>query len=424
MHLPKLCANPLFVTCCGANARDLPKLPKRRVATVSSPKTVSTSDTCRTTPPSPREDLSSLELIVSGTHLDVFSLEDLNRITRGFSNSNFVGKGGFGPVYRGCIDQKVQPTRVAVKLLDHEGLQGHKEWLAEVRCLGKLRHPNLVKLIGYCCENEHRLLVYEFIANGSLEDHLFNNVLTPLSWHKRLKIAVAAAKGLCFLHEAEKPVIHRDFKPSNILLDNDYEAKLSDFGLAKDGPQGDDTHVSTRIMGSSGYAAPEYIMTGYNTLILTIIWHEVICFLLHLPDKSTRLHALNLPGHLTTKSDVYSFGVVLLELLTGKRSVDKTRPNRKRDLVEWSKRYLRDPQKLHRIMDPRLEDCYSTIGAQRVAALACQCISRNPKTRPDMKTIVTSLEPLLELRDIPMASCAYTIVADDRIVEMEIKHKE
>ncbi|KAJ6825241.1 putative serine/threonine-protein kinase PBL15 [Iris pallida] len=151
---------------------------------------------------------------------------------------------------------------VAVKLLDVEGLQGHREWLAEVIFLGQLRHPHLVKLIGYCCEDEERLLVYEFMPRGSLENHLFKRLSTTLPWGTRLKIAIGAAKGLAFLHGAEKPVIYRDFKTSNILLDSDFTAKLSDFGLAKMGPEGEDTHVTTRVMGTHGYAAPEYVMTG------------------------------------------------------------------------------------------------------------------------------------------------------------------
>uniref|UniRef100_R7W2B8 non-specific serine/threonine protein kinase n=1 Tax=Aegilops tauschii TaxID=37682 RepID=R7W2B8_AEGTA len=172
----------------------------------------------------------------------------------------------------------MQPQHVAVKYLDAEGPQGHREWLAEVVYLGmQLSHPHLVKLVGYCYQEHHRMLVYEYMARGSLEHHLFKNLLASLPWATRLKIAVGAAKGLAFLHEAETPVIYRDFKASNILLESDYTAKLSDFGLAKEGPSGDDTHVSTRVMGTHGYAAPEYILTG----------------------------------HLTARSDVYSFGVVV-----------------------------------------------------------------------------------------------------------------
>ncbi|KAG7548102.1 Serine-threonine/tyrosine-protein kinase catalytic domain [Arabidopsis suecica] len=323
------------------------------------------------------EDLS---ISLAGSDLHVFTQAELKVITQSFSSSNFLGEGGFGPVHKGFIDDKLRPglnaQPVAVKLLDLDGLQGHREWMTEVMCLGKLKHPNLVKLIGYCCEEEHRLLVYEFMPRGSLESQLFRRCSLPLPWTTRLKIAYEAAKGLQFLHEAEKPVIYRDFKASNILLDSDYTAKLSDFGLAKDGPQGDDTHVSTRVMGTQGYAAPEYIMTG----------------------------------HLTAKSDVYSFGVVLLELLTGRKSVDIARSSRKETLVEWARPMLNDARKLGRIMDPRLEDQYSETGARKAANLAYQCLRYRPKTRPDISTVVSILQDIKDYKDdIPIGVFTYTV---------------
>ncbi|CAA7400768.1 unnamed protein product [Spirodela intermedia] len=324
------------------------------------------------------EDLS---LSLVGADLHVFTLAELKTVTQHFSSGHLIGEGGFGPVYKGFVDEKLRPglkaQQVAVKLLDKEGHQGHREWLAEVIFLGQLSHPNLVKLIGYCCEEEHRLLVYEFMARGSLENHLFRRFFASLPWMTRLKIAVGAAKGLAFLHEAEKPVIYRDFKASNILLDCDYKAKLSDFGLAKDGPQGEETHVSTRVMGTQGYAAPEYIMTG----------------------------------HLTAKSDVYSFGVVLLELLSGRRSVDRSRNGREQNLVEWAQPWLTNTKRLGRIMDPTLEGQYSPSGAQSAAALAAQCLSRNPKGRPTMKAVVDALEPLLLLDDFHVGTFVFTVLS-------------
>ncbi|XVF88903.1 hypothetical protein PTKIN_Ptkin19aG0087900 [Pterospermum kingtungense] len=322
------------------------------------------------------EDLS---ISLAGSNLHVFTLAELRVITQSFSSANFLGEGGFGPVHKGFIDDKLRPglkaQPVAVKLLDLEGLQGHREWLTEVIFLAQLRHPHLVKLIGYCCEEEHRLLVYEYMPRGSLENQLFRRYSVSLPWATRMKIALGAAKGLAYLHEAEKPVIYRDFKASNILLDSDYNAKLSDFGLAKDGPEGDDTHVSTRVMGTQGYAAPEYIMTG----------------------------------HLTAMSDVYSFGVVLLELLTGRRSVDKSRPQREQNLAEWARPILNSPRKLGRIMDPRLEGQYSEIGAQKAAALAYQCLSHRPKQRPKMSDVIKTLEPLQDYEDVPIGPFVYTV---------------
>ncbi|XP_015075724.1 serine/threonine-protein kinase RIPK-like [Solanum pennellii] len=320
------------------------------------------------------EDLS---ISLAGSNLHVFSVQELKVITQNFSSSNFLGEGGFGPVHKGFIDDKLRPglkpQPVAVKFLDLDGTQGHREWLTEVIFLGQLRHPHLVKLIGYCCEEEHRLLVYEYMPRGSLENQLFRRYSASLPWSTRMKIALGAAKGLAFLHEAEKPVIYRDFKASNILLDSDYNAKLSDFGLAKDGPQGDDTHVSTRVMGTQGYAAPEYLMTG----------------------------------HLTAASDVYSFGVVLLELLTGRRSVDKTRPNREQNLADWARPQLKDARKLARVIDPRLEGLYSSEGVQKAAYVAYQCLSHRPKARPDMTTVVKTLETLKDYKDISTMTFVY-----------------
>ncbi|KAM3293243.1 hypothetical protein ACQJBY_036677 [Aegilops geniculata] len=197
-----------------------------------------------------------------------FTLFELETITKSFRADYVLGEGGFGTVYKGYIDENVRvglkSLPVAVKVLNKDGHQGHREWLTEVNFLGQLRHPNLVKLIGYCCEDDHRLLVYEFMFRGSLENHLFRKTASPLPWATRMSIALGAAKGLACLHNAERPVIYRDFKTSNILLDSDYTAKLSDFGLAKAGPEGDETHVSTRVMGTYGYAAPEYVMTGVS----------------------------------------------------------------------------------------------------------------------------------------------------------------
>ncbi|CAM6037431.1 unnamed protein product [Sphagnum compactum] len=308
-----------------------------------------------------------------GGNLRIFSYQDLKSATRNFRPDSLLGEGGFGSVYKGWVDETGTAAAragtgitVAVKQLNQEGLQGHKEWLAEVNFLGQLHHPNLVKLIGYCCEDDQRLLVYEFMPRGSLENHLFRKGAMPLPWATRMKIALGAAQGLAFLHEAVKPVIYRDFKTSNILLDAEYTAKLSDFGLAKDGPEGDKTHVSTRVMGTYGYAAPEYVMTG----------------------------------HLTSRSDVYSFGVVLLEMLTGRRSMDKNRPSGEQNLVEWARPYLNDRRKLFRLIDQRLEGHYSMKGAQKAAILSHHCLSRDPKSRPLMGDVVDTLAPLQDLKDM------------------------
>ncbi|CAM8890203.1 hypothetical protein QQ045_027416 [Rhodiola kirilowii] len=348
--------------------------PKATVSNQGSERRVSMSDFSNLD--STITDELSISLMRSGLH--VFTLAEIRLITQNLSSNSLLGEGGFGPVHKGFIDDKVRPglvaQPVAVKLLDLEGHQGHREWLTEVVFLGQLRHPHLVKLIGYCCEDEHRMLVYEYMPRGSLENQLFRRYSVSLPWSIRMKIALGAAKGLCFLHDAEKSVIYRDFKASNILLESDYTAKLSDFGLAKDGPEGDDTHVSTRVMGTEGYAAPEYLMTG----------------------------------HLTSMSDVYSFGVVLLELITGQRSLDRTRKRREQTLAEFARPMLIDPKKLARIMDPKLEGHYSERGAQKAAALAYLCLSHRPKQRPTMKLVVTVLGPLTDYDDVLNEPFVYT----------------
>ncbi|XP_008778596.2 serine/threonine-protein kinase RIPK-like [Phoenix dactylifera] len=387
--MSKFSMKSFLMGCYGKiDERPPTKQAKKRHTNPDSPQRLSYSDVSSSTTPMSPEDLS---LTLSGSNLHVFTFAELKVVTRNFSTSNFIGSGGFGPVFKGFIDDKLRPglkaQTVAVKSLDLEGTQGHREWLAEVVFLGQLEHPHLVKLIGYCCEDERRLLVYEYMARGSLENHLFKKILASLPWSTRIKIAVGAAKGLAFLHEAQKPVIYRDFKASNILLNSDYTAKLSDFGLAKDGPEGEDTHVTTRVMGTQGYAAPEYVMTG----------------------------------HLTAKSDVYSFGVVLLELLTGRRSVDKTRPSREQNLVEWARPFLKNANKLGRVMDPHLEGLYSTKGAQKAAAVAYQCLSHSPKSRPQMRDIVEELEPLLNFNDIPLGTFVYTVTVEKNKEEDEGK---
>ncbi|KAL9250004.1 Receptor-like cytoplasmic kinase 176-like protein [Drosera capensis] len=310
--------------------------------------------------------------ILQSSNLKSFSFNELKATTRNFRPDSVVGEGGFGAVFKGWIDERtLTPTKpgtgmvIAVKRLNQESVQGHKEWLAEINYLGQLHHPNLVRLIGYCLEDEHRLLVYEFMPRGSMENHLFRrgSHFQPLSWARRMKIALDAAKGLAFLHSGEVKVIYRDFKSSNILLDLNYDAKLSDFGLARDGPSGDKSYVSTRIMGTQGYAAPEYVATG----------------------------------HLTPKSDAYSFGVVLLEMLSGKRAIDTNRPSGEQKLVEFAKPFLCSKRKIYRVMDTRLEGQYSLDQAVSVSHIAARCLSTQPKLRPNMDEVVKELEKLQAL---------------------------
>ncbi|KAI3725545.1 hypothetical protein L1987_65335 [Smallanthus sonchifolius] len=303
-------------------------------------------------------------------NLKCFTFSELQSATRNFRPDTMVGEGGFGRVFKGWVDgETYAPSKVgigiavAVKKSNPDSAQGLKEWQAEVKFLGKFSHPNLVKLVGYCWEDREFLLVYEYIQKGSLENHLFKKGPEPLPWSTRIKIAIGAAQGLAFLHTTEKTVIYRDFKSANILLDGDFNAKLSDFGFAKLGPTNGASHVSTRVVGTYGYAAPEYIATS----------------------------------HLYVKSDVYGFGVVLLEIITGLRVVDTNRPSSQHNLVEWARPALPDKRKLRKIIDPRLENDYPSKGAGKAAELILRCLEPDPKNRPSMEEVVVSLQ---EIRSI------------------------
>ncbi|XP_022991368.1 serine/threonine-protein kinase PBS1-like [Cucurbita maxima] len=290
-----------------------------------------------------------------------FTFRELAIATKNFRPECFIGEGGFGRVYKGRLESTGQI--VAVKQLDRNGLQGNREFLVEVLMLSLLHHPNLVNLIGYCADGDQRLLVYEFMPLGSLEDHLHEIPpdKEPLDWNTRMKIAAGAARGLEYLHDkANPPVIYRDFKSSNILLEEGYHPKLSDFGLAKLGPVGDKSHVSTRVMGTYGYCAPEYAMTG----------------------------------QLTVKSDVYSFGVVFLELITGRRAIDSTRPQGEQNLVTWARPFFNDRRRFSKLADPQLQGRYPMRGLYQALAVASMCTQEQAAARPLIGDVVTALSYL------------------------------
>ncbi|KAH6814135.1 Protein kinase superfamily protein [Perilla frutescens var. frutescens] len=304
--------------------------------------------------------------------LRVFTFSELKSATRGFSRGLMIGEGGFGSVYRGRVKLSDcgSGLEVAIKQLNRNGFQarpltvyqGHKEWINEVNFLGVVKHENLVKLVGYCADDDERgiqrLLVYELMSNKSLEDHLLNRTASPLPWITRLKIAQDAARGLAYLHEQmEFQLIFRDFKTSNILLDQDFNAKLSDFGLARQGPAAGLGHVSTSVVGTVGYAAPEYVHTG----------------------------------RLTAKSDVWSFGVVLYELITGRRVLERNLPRGEQKLLEWVRPYVSDPKKFHLILDHRLQGQNCMKSAQKLASLANKCLMKHPRSRPKMSEVTQML---------------------------------
>ncbi|KAK2656834.1 hypothetical protein Ddye_009886 [Dipteronia dyeriana] len=306
--------------------------------------------------------------------LKEFSFADLKTATSNFGHEALLGQGAYGRVYKGWLDEKtLGPSKcgigmaVAIKIYYRETIQAFDQWQSEVNILGRRYHPNLIELLGYSWEDEKLVLVYEFMQKGSLENHLFrSDVFKPLSWDIRLRIAIGAARGLVFLHSLEKQIIYRDFKSSAILLDAKYNPKLSDFGLARLGPSGEKTHVTTRMMGTDGYVAPEYFKSG----------------------------------HLNVKSDVYSFGIVLLELLTGLRAADLRRNND--NLVKWLKSMLAQPKTL---MDVRLKGQYSLGAACNATQLTLKCLEVNHKYRPSMKEVfevLVLIEAMTSMEENPM----------------------
>ncbi|XP_057416388.1 receptor-like serine/threonine-protein kinase ALE2 [Lotus japonicus] len=287
-----------------------------------------------------------------------FSMNDLEKATDNFHASRILGEGGFGRVYGGVLGEG---TKVAVKVLMRDDHHGDREFLAEVEMLSRLHHRNLVKLIGICAEDSFRGLVYELIPNGSVESHLHgvDKENCTLDWGARMKIALGAARGLAYLHEDSSPsVIHRDFKSSNILLEDDFTPKVADFGLARAATDGQNIHISTRVMGTFGYVAPEYAMTG----------------------------------HLLVKSDVYSYGVVLLELLTGRKPVDMSQAPGQENLVAWARPLLASNEGLKAIIDPSVGADVPFDIVAKVAAIASMCVQPEVSNRPFMGEVVQALK--------------------------------
>uniref|UniRef100_A0A0D9VSP7 Protein kinase domain-containing protein n=1 Tax=Leersia perrieri TaxID=77586 RepID=A0A0D9VSP7_9ORYZ len=300
-----------------------------------------------------------LEKIIHGQS---FTYKELYDSTGGFSEDLFLGEGGFGQVYKGVLDATGQ--EVAIKILNLQGNQGNREFLTEVIVLSKVHHANLVKLIGCCVDGDQRLLVYEYMPLGSLKSHLHD--LTPdkkpLDWNTRINILVGAAKGLQHLHvNTDPPIINRDVKCENILLGDGYHPKLSDFGLAKLGPTGDDTHISTRVMGTLGYCAPDYLESG----------------------------------KLTVQSDIYSFGVVMLEVITGQKVIDDTRAKAERNIVEWAIPLI-NQKDFPKLADPVLNGQVHMRSLFRALIVAAMCVDRMANRRPDITAVVDALTQISE----------------------------
>ncbi|XP_065855893.1 uncharacterized protein [Euphorbia lathyris] len=314
-------------------------------------------------------DLNATIMCCCEANLQSFSLADLRIATQNFRRDNLLGEGGSDTIFKGWIDEETFAASktstgmpVAIKRLRPGSEQQFMAGQSELSILERLSHPNLVKCIGYCWDDFDLFHVYEFMQRGSLDVHLFgrNSVMEPLSWDMRIKIAIGTALGLDFLHTSQKKVIHRDIKPSHILLDGYYNAKISGFGLAILGPSDGDSHVTTQVIGTYGYADPEYIATGH-------------CYI---------------------KSDVYSFGVVLLELMTGLRATDAMRPKEQQNLVDWSKPLLSHKRSLRNIIDPKIEGQYSLKAMLLAAQLSLKCLQDEATSRPSMKEVVDILEQI------------------------------
>ncbi|ESW11790.1 hypothetical protein PHAVU_008G059400 [Phaseolus vulgaris] len=285
-----------------------------------------------------------------------YTLRELEDATGGLCPENVVGEGGYGIVYHGVLNDG---TKIAVKnLLNNKG-QAEKEFKVEVEAIGRVRHKNLVRLLGYCVEGAYRMLVYEYVDHGNLEQWLHGDVgpVSPLTWNIRMNIILGTARGLAYLHEGLEPkVVHRDVKSSNILIDRQWNSKVSDFGLAKL-LCSENSYVTTRVMGTFGYVAPEYACTGM----------------------------------LTEKSDIYSFGILIMEIITGRSPVDYGRPQGEVNLIEWLKTMVGN-RKSEEVVDPKLPEMPSSKALKRALLISLRCVDPDATKRPKMGHVIHMLE--------------------------------
>ncbi|RLN28278.1 serine/threonine-protein kinase CDL1-like [Panicum miliaceum] len=310
-----------------------------------------------------------------------FAFRELAAATDHFTPYNLVGEGGFFRVYKGKLEKSEQT--VAIKQLDKHGFQDNKAFLTGVAMLSQLHHENLVDIVGYCADGDQRLLVYESVPAGTLEDHLFDlsDGKKPMDWCTRMKVAYGAAQGLEYLHDkARPPVVYGEFKASHILLDEDLTPKLSDFGLAQLGQAGGNMPVASPMMGSFGCCAPEY-------------------------DRS---------GQATMKSDVYSFGVVLVQLISGRRAVDTSKPVAEQNVVTWAMPMFKDQKRYHELVDPLIKKEYPAKALNQVVAMAAMCLQEEDSVRPLMADVVMTLGFLTSMPPDPPAPAAPPAVAEPK----------
>ncbi|KAF3440132.1 hypothetical protein FNV43_RR18410 [Rhamnella rubrinervis] len=284
----------------------------------------------------------------------ILNYSEIQLATNDFSRENLLGEGGYGHVYKGELKDG---QLIAAKVRKEASNQGFTEFQSEVYVLSFARHKNIVMLLGYCCRENLNILVYEYICNKSLDWHLFDKKATVLEWHQRYAIAIGTAKGLRFLHEECRggPIIHRDMRPSNILLTHDCVPMLGDFGLAK--WRTSDELLQTRILGTLGYLAPEYAENGI----------------------------------ISVRTDVYAFGIVLLQLISGRKVIDDKKEEQQQSIRQWAEPIIRRLA-LHELIDPRIGESYDTYELYIMAKAAYSCMQRSPEMRPSIGEIVRLLE--------------------------------